>query len=425
MGALTPAQALLSSGLIAAGSSLTSGLLSSSSAAKNNRTALDFQKWSQIQAQQWQEQMYSQQKMDQENFYKKYQSPEAIAAQLSKLGVNPAQVLTGGSGVGAAPASMPSGMSSPALSAPALENEGTAFASSIQSIGSALSSFAQAGYQNEQSEEMVHTLNTRMNQLLLQEGNQRLLNAKAKWDLFCEQVKLPYELQNMALDAYSKFVQGKYSESLTVLNEVAYYIQDKTKDLSIEEKQKAVSLLGEQILVAQGQQGLLKEQAATERERQKTERTQQGLNNASAFNQRAQGNMVKSQKVMQDFYNRIYNNKEMANALYYSIIQAAKHAGNQNRIDSETVKLIEQKVEAARKANNYYELQFWLGQAHELLRDGAVIAGEINRSSMLGRFMSQGSTSGFSPTAGQGYTIDQNGGLSRVYDAQGKPLIFR
>lgn len=425
MGALTPAQALLSSGLIGAGSSLTSGLLSSSSAAKNNRTALDFQKWSQLQAQQWQEQMYSQQRMDQENFYKKYQSPEAIAAQLSKLGVNPAQVLTGGSGVGAAPASMPSGMSSPALSAPALENEGTALASSIQAVGNAMSSLASAGQTTEQSEEMLHTFSSRMTQLLLQNGNTRLANAKAQWDLFAEQNKLPLELQNMVLDSYGKFVQGQYTESLTRLNDITEYIKNHTKDLEIDQVQQALNLIYKQIGIATEQENLIKAQIVTEGERAKTERTQQRLNNASAFNQRAQGNLVKSQKVMQDFYNRIYNNKEMANALYDSIIQAAKHAGNQNRIDNETVKLIEQKVEAARKANNYYELQFWLGQAHELLRDGAVVAGELNRSSMLGRFMSQGSTSGFSPTAGQGYTIDQNGGLSRVYDAQGKPLIFR
>ena len=54
---------------------------------------------------------------------------KAIANQLSQLGVNPAVALSGGHGVGAAPAAMPSGISSPALSAPSLENEGTALLS--------------------------------------------------------------------------------------------------------------------------------------------------------------------------------------------------------------------------------------------------------------------------------------------------------
>ena len=128
MGAMAPAQALLASGLISGGTSLAGGLLSSSSAASNNQKAMDFQKWSQLQAQQYQTQMYNQQKIDQENFYKKYQSPEAIASQLAQLGVNPSVVLSGGHGVGASPVAMPSGISSPALSAPSLENEGSAFA---------------------------------------------------------------------------------------------------------------------------------------------------------------------------------------------------------------------------------------------------------------------------------------------------------
>ena len=119
MGAMNPATALLLSGIGGGVGSLGAGLLSSSSASANNAKALDFNRWSQLQAQEFQRTMYNQQKMDQENFYTKYQSPEAIAKQLQKLGLNPANVLGQGQGLGGSPVSMPSGMSSPALSAPA------------------------------------------------------------------------------------------------------------------------------------------------------------------------------------------------------------------------------------------------------------------------------------------------------------------
>ena len=88
---------------------LAGSAISASSASSNNQQALAFNKWSQLQAQEYQTQMYNQQRLDQENFYKKYQSPEAIASALSKLGVNPAVALSGGHGVGSAPAAMPSG----------------------------------------------------------------------------------------------------------------------------------------------------------------------------------------------------------------------------------------------------------------------------------------------------------------------------
>lgn len=275
MGAMSPATALLASGIIGGTGSLAGGLLSSSSASKNNETALDFNRWSQLQSQQFQQQMYTQQKLDQEDFYKKYQSPQAIAKALQQLGVNPASAFSGSTGIGTSPASMPSVPSSAALSAPALENEGAAFSKSIEAIGNAMSSIVASGAQSEQSQEMLYTFNERMNSLILQNSGQQLMNAKAQWDLFAAQNKLPYEIQNMVLKAYADYYAGRHSEALAKLVDIQSYIEDETKDMTIEQRQQANTLLGKQILVAT-------EDAKLRQEQQRTERSQQALNRSSA-----------------------------------------------------------------------------------------------------------------------------------------------
>lgn len=275
MGAMTPATALLASGIIGGTGSLAGGLLSSSSASSNNSKALDFNKWSQLQSQQFQQQMYTQQKLDQEDFYKKYQSPQAIAKALQQLGVNPASAFSGSTGIGTAPASMPSVPSSAALSAPALENQGAAFSKSIEAIGNAMSSIVASGAQSEQSQEMLYTFNQRMNSLILQNSGQELMNAKAQWDLFAAQNKLPYEIQNMVLKAYADYYAGRHSEALAKLVDIQSYIEDETKDMTIEQRQQANTLLGKQILIAA-------EDAKLRKEQQKTERSIQKSNIASA-----------------------------------------------------------------------------------------------------------------------------------------------
>ena len=281
MGAMSPATALLLSGIGGSVGSLGAGLLSSSSAASNNAKALDFNRWSQLQAQEFQRTMYNQQKMDQENFYTKYQSPEAIAKQLQKLGLNPANVLGQGQGLGGSPVSMPSGLSSPALSAPTLENEGTSMAQAIQAIGSSMASIAQAGQTNEQSEEYLNTFNERVNSLILKNNEQELLNAKAQWDLYAAQEKLPYEIQEMVLNAYKLKYEGEYTQSLKALTDIQKYIEEHSKDFTIEQRNMMTTLLGRQIAIAVANENLIKEQG-------RTELSKQASNYAVASNQREQ-----------------------------------------------------------------------------------------------------------------------------------------
>lgn len=345
MGAMTPAGALLASGVIGAGSSLFSGLLSSDSAAANNRAAMNFQKWSQLQAQQYQTQMYNQQKLDQENFYKKYQSPDAIAQQLSQLGVNPAVALSGGHGVGAAPAAMPSGIPSPSLSAPSLENEGTAFAQSIQALGSAMSSLAQSGSTNEQSQESLATFNERLNALFLQNNQTKLLNAKAEWDLYCSQQKLPYEIQELALKAYSDYYSGEYSKALAKLTDIQVYIEDHSKEFTIEQRNQLSLLAGKQVLLASEDIKLRKEQQETERTQQKLNRSGVVANYASAESSRAQARAFVATA----------DDQEMSNSIRRFALSTEKLATLKKWQKEEKISMAERE-QAIKMFNRYQEL---------------------------------------------------------------------
>lgn len=298
MGAMTPVQALLASGVMSGAASLGSGIYASNSAAANNSTALAFNKWSQLNAQEFQRSMYNTQKLDQIDFYKKYQSPQAIADQLSKLGVNPANVFSQGSGINTSPASMPSGISSPALSAPHLENEGKAMAESIKAIGSSFASIAQAGQSNEQSAEYIHTFNERVTALMLQNEGKKFANNFAQWNLIASQVKLPYEIQSLAGDAYVDFTQGDVNLSLVKLNKIAAYVRDNLKDIDIQYGNELLRLIGEQILDVNAAKDLKLAQT-------KTEGTVQSLNRASAKNQLSQSKESDTRRLGQEFTNSI------------------------------------------------------------------------------------------------------------------------
>lgn len=275
MGAMTPQTAILASGLFGGGSSLLSGMMSAGSARANNQQALDFQRWSQLEAQQFQQQMYSQQRNDQEDFFKKYQSPAAIAKALAQLGMNPANVMGGGSGISAAPASMPSGVSSPALGAPPLENEGLALSQSIQAIGSSMASIVQASQNAEQSEEAVQTFSARVDRLLLENYGKKVANNKAEFDLIAAKAKLPLEKQKLSSEAYINFVSGNYQEALKQFQDIVNYVKEHTSANDIEYSNKMLELVGKQIMDVTEAINLKKEE-------QKTQKSVRALNYSAA-----------------------------------------------------------------------------------------------------------------------------------------------
>ena len=211
---------------------LAGSAISASSAESNNRQALAFNKWSQLQAQEYQTQMYNQQRFDQENFYKKYQSPQAIAQALSQLGVNPAVALSGGHGVGSAPAAMPSGMSSPALSAPALENTGEHWAKGLTNITSSIAQLSSASKTNAEAQQILSTMPEVVRQYLLDNENKEIANS---YDRLMLSIQEKYGHSKAAADLTESLSRTVVNWSQGNLNEAAAELQKIQKKIADKE----------------------------------------------------------------------------------------------------------------------------------------------------------------------------------------------
>lgn len=291
---------------------LAGSAISASSAESNNRQALAFNKWSQLQAQEYQTQMYNQQRFDQENFYKKYQSPQAIAQALSQLGVNPAVALSGGHGVGSAPAAMPSGMSSPALSAPALENTGEHWAKGLTNITSSIAQLSSASKTNAEAQQILSTMPEVVRQYLLDNENKEIANS---YDRLMLSIQEKYGHSKAAADLTESLSRTVVNWSQGNLNEAAaelQKIQKKIADKEFEMKEIDAANYQTQISYLLTKLGLDNDYL---REKINTEKTQQGLNRSGAAANYAQAALSdaqtaseKTRKSILDFDNIIRGN---------------------------------------------------------------------------------------------------------------------
>lgn len=273
---------------ILGGTGLLGGLYSAKVAQENNEDQIDFAHWSQQNSQEFNAAMYDKAVKDQREMYEKYQSPQAIAKSLRAAGLNPS-AMNGIQG-GSIP-SVPSTPHSSPVGTPQLQNEGSAFAQSLQSIGSAFSSLASAELQDAQTNESRSLLNEKLNQLILQNNGQQLMNAKTEFDTYAAQQKLPYEINELINDCYLKYYQGKHSEALASLVEVQEKIANKEFDIKSEEAANIGMMLQKQL-------GLLDENIKLTQAKQSTEKSQQASNYSSARNQAAQAkiNEIEAEK---------------------------------------------------------------------------------------------------------------------------------
>lgn len=274
---------------ILGGTGLLGGLYSARVAQENNDDQIDFAQWAQSNSQEFNAAMYDKAVKDQRDMYEKYQSPQAIAQSLRAAGLNPSAM--NGSLQGGTIPSVPSTPHSSPVATPQFQNEGSAFAQSLQSIGSAFSSLASAELQDAQTNESRSLLNEKLNQLILQNNGQQLMNAKTEFDTYAAQQKLPYEINELINDCYLKYYQGKHSEALASLVEVQEKIANKEFDIKSEE----AATIG---MMLQKQLGLLDENIRLTQAKQNTEKSQQASNYASARNQYAQAkiNEIEAEK---------------------------------------------------------------------------------------------------------------------------------
>lgn len=164
--------------------SIVGGMFSSKSASDNNARSMAYNKWALQEQERYNKEMYEQQKADQEEYYKKYQSPQAIAQQLMQAGINPAAAVNGlTGGTGSAP-SMPSVGSVSPNTAPALENTAQPLVNSVESAARSVASLASAQSQLKQGEkaaaetkETLSLLEHNVKSLMLQNAGQEAHNA--------------------------------------------------------------------------------------------------------------------------------------------------------------------------------------------------------------------------------------------------------
>lgn len=133
MGAGIGVGALLGAAGLSSLGNIAGSAISASGANATNRLAMQFNSLEAAKNRLFQQQMYNQQVKDQERMYNQYQSPEAIAKQLEKIGVNGAGVFgSGKSGFSGSMSSVPSVPSGSQASVGSLENPYAAFGQALQ-----------------------------------------------------------------------------------------------------------------------------------------------------------------------------------------------------------------------------------------------------------------------------------------------------
>lgn len=284
---------------------LAGSALSASAAESNNRQALAFNKWSQLQAQEYQTQMYNQQRLDQENFYNKYQSPQAIAHALSQLGVNPAVALSGGHGVGSAPAAMPSGMSSPALSAPALENTGEHWAKGLTNITSSIAQLSSASKTNAEAKQILQTMPELVRQYFLDNNNKEIANEYNSLMLSIQQKygdsKAAADLTESISRTLVNWSQGSLNEAAAELQKIQKKIADQEFDMKEIEAANFQTQISYLLKKMQLENDYINEQINTEKTQQSLNRSGAASNYAQAALSDAQTASEKTRKSILDF----------------------------------------------------------------------------------------------------------------------------
>lgn len=262
---------LIALGLGGAAGSLGAGVLSSSSASKNNNAALGFNKWSQLESQRYNKEMYEKQLQDQIDMYTKYQSPQAIAQQLRAAGINPAAATSQVAG-GNMP-SAPSAAGSSPLSAPALQNEGEGLGRGFEGMVHALGQMYSSNLQDAQAQETRSLLQGKIDSLLKQNNLTELQGAYQGMmnDLTSKygDKKWSAEVQDLLSRSVLNYANGDLAQAQTDVAKVMKLINDEELGIKQEERAnislriaKALALVDEQIATEKTKQQANKAGAA-------------------------------------------------------------------------------------------------------------------------------------------------------------------
>lgn len=351
MGAEIGTAILLGAGMSMIGN-IAGSAISGSQASAVNEDTMDFNHNEAQLARQWQEKMYNQQVSDQRQNYQLYQSPEAIAKMLGKIGVNPAKIFSSGaSGLGSI-GSVPSVPSGTQANVSGLLNPGESYAQGLQNVTKdAISMLNGLTDKNLKDAQTVKVLQEAANEKTLQS----VYEAQAIASKYLPQ-KAAAEVNEKIANVALMSITGKLQQAQTATEEVMKLVAEETKGLKAEEKlQLQISTMS------------LARRLQNEVDLQEAEigvkRSQKAYNYASAAEANENAKTIKEIRPHVVMYQRalanIHDTKDFVTS------NTAWNEVQQSLYELQAAKLVPdqvmQAIEHAKKQNNWYEINELLG----------------------------------------------------------------
>lgn len=258
---------LIGAGIGTAGA-VAGSAISSKGAQSVNEDVMSFNAEQADKARSYQTMMYERQKLDQENFYKQYQSPEAISKSLAGLGVNPSSVFSSGQSIGGSASSMPSVPSGAQASIGSLLNPLAPYAEGLQGVtGQAAQMLSAMSDSKLKDAQTVHVLK----QAYGQEFTNQLLKISASVANWQIPQEAKAKIDDLMASAALKNAHGKYLEAQTETERIFKIVREnevKIGHQNILDMSIRLSYLD----------SLLNNQLQLGKEQIKTEKTVQGVN---------------------------------------------------------------------------------------------------------------------------------------------------
>lgn len=349
---------LIGAGIGTAGA-IAGSAVSSHGAQEANEDAMDFNSWQADINRKWQSNMYERQRQDQENFYQKYQSPEAIGKALSGLGVNPATVFSGQSLGGSVP-SMPSVPSGSQASIGSLLNPLEPYAEGMRGVTTQAAQMIGAMSDSKLKDaQTIHVLK----QAYGQEFTNQMLEISAQVATWQIPEKAKADINDLMASAALKNANSKLVEAQTDVEKIMKIIRQ--NDAKIGSQQ----ILEMSIRLAHLDQ-LLSNQEQLGTQQIKTEKSIQSRNYAEG--RLASANAKTVNDIRADV---VRYHKALANITDTRDFVSSNTAWNevqQSLYELQAAKLIPQEmmqeIENAKKRNDWYEVNQLLGIADEGLK---------------------------------------------------------
>lgn len=349
---------IIGGGISALGATAGSAI-SSEGAEDVNQQTMAFNHYEAQLNRQWQERMYERQRLDQENFYKQYQRPEAIAQQLSKIGINPASIF-GGQSLGGSVPSMPSPPSGSAATVGSLLNPNASYAEGLQNITSQttqlLGTLSDSKLKDAQT---IHTLRMAYGQ----EFTNEMLEISASVSKWSIPEKAKAEINNLMSEAAVNNANSKLLEAKTATENIMKILRSNEASLTSQQILELSIRVAHLDNLLGGQEQLQYQQIKTEKSIQARNFAEGSLASANA-------------KTVNDIRSDVVRyHKALANITDTRDFVSSNTAWNevqQSLYELHAAKLIPQEmmqeIETAKKRNDWYEVNQLLGIADEGLK---------------------------------------------------------